>query len=250
MAELSEKEQIEQMRTWWSEYGNYVLGGIALGIAVLVGVTQYRSQMETLQTEASVLYETVIEAVADGKLDDAELAARDIFTNYGSTIYPSQARLAMARLYMDKGRDQDAADALHAAVDDGPDSEVGMIARSRLAKVMLYQDKPQAVIDLLADRPDSAFTARYSESIGDAYVVLGNFADAEAAYLIAMADSSLRPTIDRVLVQMKIDDLPEVLEENESLPEPIDSMVDDAASDKAVEMPGDSPVVDGDGETG
>jgi len=250
VAELSEKEQIEQIRAWWSEYANYVLGGVALGVAILVGVTQYRSHMETQQTAASMLYETVIEAVADGKLDDAEAAADDIYTNYGSTIYPAQTRLAMTRLYMDKGRDQDAANALRAVVDANPDSELGMIARSRLAKVLLYQEKPQELIELLGEQPESAFTARYSESIGDANLALGNFAEAEAAYRKAMADSAANPTVDRVLLQMKIDDLPEVLEENESKPEPVDAPAGDAISDESAPLQDDSPATDGDEEAG
>ena len=221
MAELTEKEQIEQMRAWWNEYGNYVIGGIIVGVAIIVGVNQFRVYDVTKHTEASVLFETVFEAVADGDRDDAEAAAADLYANYPSTEYPSQARLAMARLYMDKGRDYDAANALREIVDSEPDSEFGLIARLRLAKVLLYQDKSQEVVDLLGDREESAFTARYSESLGDAYVALDQPADAQESYLRAMADSATMPTVDRALVQMKLDDLPEV--ESEPVVIPIDA---------------------------
>lgn len=209
--DLSEKEQIEQMRAWWSEYGNYVMGGIVVGIGIMVGIGQYRSHTESVQTEASGIYETVFEAVADGKVEDAEAAAAELFADYGSTVYPAQARLALARLYMDKGRDQDAADALQAVVDEAGDSEVSQVARLRLAKVLIYQNNAQAVVDLLAGVGDSAFAARYSETLGDAHVMLGNIDDARDAYLLAMADNSARPTVDRALVQMKLDDLPNEL---------------------------------------
>ena len=36
--------------------------------------------------------------------------------------------------------------------------------------------------------------------------------DAREAYLRAMADNATNPTVDRVLLQMKVDDLPEVVE--------------------------------------
>ena len=209
MDDLSEKEQIQQMRAWWSEYGSYVVGGIVVGIVLIVGFSQYRSNARTQQTEASILYETLFDAVADGDTNDAEVAAADLYTNYASTVYPSQARLAMARMYMDKGRDQDAADALRAIFDQEPGSELGLIARLRLAKVLLYQDKAGDVVELLSGRTESAFAARYSEALGDAYVSLGMHDDAREAYLLAIADSAAIPTVDRVLVQMKIDDLPE-----------------------------------------
>ena len=35
---LSEKEQIEQIRTWWSTYGGYVIFGIAAGALLLFGI--------------------------------------------------------------------------------------------------------------------------------------------------------------------------------------------------------------------
>lgn len=243
MEDLSEKELIDQMRAWWSEYGNYVLGGIVAGIVLIVGIGQYRSKLQTARIEASVLYETVFEAAADGKADTAETAANDLYNNYASTVYPAQARLAMARLYMDKGRDQDAADALRAVVDADPDSALGLIASLRLAKVLLYQDKAQNVIDLLSGRNESAYVARYSEALGDAYVALGNYSDARDAYAIAMTDNAAMPTVDRALVQMKLDDLPENTEEDVAAGE-AENATADAAADDAPEQP-----VEGAGES-
>jgi len=225
--DLSEKEQIEQMRAWWSEYGNYVVGGIVVGIVLIVGFSQYRSNARTQQTEASTLYETLFEAVADGKSSDAEAVAADLYENYASTVYPSQAKLAMARMYMDKGRDQDAADALREIVDQEPDSELGLIARLRLAKVLQYQDKAQDVVELLSGRTESAFAARYGEALGDAYMSLGMHDDAREAYLLAIADSAALPTVDRALLQMKVDDLPEVA---------IEQAVDAGAGDTTADL--------------
>ena len=36
---LSEKEQIEQIRSWWSTYGGYVILGVAAGALLLFGFT-------------------------------------------------------------------------------------------------------------------------------------------------------------------------------------------------------------------
>jgi len=236
--DISEKEQLEQMRAWWSEYGNYVIGGVVVGIAIMVGVGQYRSYTVQKQTEASGLYETVFEAVADGNLDAAESAAADLFADYGSTVYPAQARLALARLYMDKGRDQDAATALRAVVDAEPDSEMGLVARLRLAKVLIYQNDAAGVVDLLDDVEAGAFTARYSEALGDAYVMLGNYADARDAYLVAMSDNAARPTVDRAMIQMKLDDLPDASAATEAGAQtPVESQ--DAAPTEPAGQPAD-----------
>jgi len=236
------------MRAWWSEYGNYVVGGIVVGVALLLGITQYRSMTRTAQTEASVLYESVFDAVTDGDVNAAEAAANDLYEAYESTPYPAQARLAIARLYMDKGRDQDAADTLRALVDADPESELGLIGRLRLAKVLLYQDKAQGVVELLSGMTATAFTARYSETLGDAYVALGQYADAKDAYLVAMADSATMPTVDRALVQMKVDDLPEIATPESAAGDATDESAEKTVGDAADGVVDDeiTPVNDGD----
>lgn len=253
MEDLSEKEQIDQMRAWWSEYGNYVVGGIVIGIVIMVGINRFGSQTEAMQAEASVLYETVSEAVAEGDVDEAETAVDDLLTNYSSTVYPSQARLAIARLYMDRGRDQDAADALRAVVDYEGKSEIGLVAKLRLAKVLLYQNKPQEVVDLLTDRAVNAYSARFNEALGDAHVMLGNHADAQAAYQAALADSAAAQTVDRTLLQMKIHDLPELAPEPSAEdPEAADAAPEDTAEDTGQVQDADAGASDdvGDEETG
>ena len=49
---LSEKEQIEQMRAWWSEYGNYVLSGVALGAIILFGINYVQTSRQLISSSA------------------------------------------------------------------------------------------------------------------------------------------------------------------------------------------------------
>ncbi len=208
MEELSEKEQLDAMRSWWQENGRYVIGGVMLGVAMLVGWNQWRGGIAETETAASALYEDVMSATGVGNLDAASVAATDLFADYAATIYAAQARLAMARLYMDKGRDQDAADVLRVLVESGGDNEIQLIGRLRLAKVLLYQDKAEEVVDLLQGQGEHAFAARYSEVLGDAYTALGSYAEAEAAYTVALLDDPAVRTVDNALIQLKLNDLP------------------------------------------
>ena len=205
---LSEKEQIEQMRAWWSEYGNYVIGGVVAGALILFGINYYQSSKLNAQLEASALFETLAEHVTAGELDNAESVAAELETGYANTVYASQSRLAMARLYMDKNRDQDAAQELDELLAMSGADEVKAVARLRLARIYLYQDKAQDVVDLLEGQENAAFLGSYSEVLGDAYAALGRVADAEAAYQAALNDEMSSQTIDQGLVQWKILDLP------------------------------------------
>jgi len=205
----SEKEQLEEMRAWWSEYGRYVIAGVVIAIGLLIGFNQHQSNKVAAEMDASVLYETLGGHLADGDLDAAETVADELASNYANTAYAAQSKLAMARLYMDKNRDQDAADVLAELIEMRGNGALRYVGRLRLARILLYQDKPQEVIDLLADQEDNlAFTGLYAEVRGDAYAALGQIAEAGDAYRIALADTS--QTVSRGLVQMKLMDLPEV----------------------------------------
>ena len=227
---LSEKEQIEQMRAWWSDYGNYVIGGVVAGALILFGINYYQNSKLNTQLEASGLFETMAIHVADGELEQAESIADELGTAYANTAYAPQSKLAIARLYMDKNRDQDAADALMEVLAMPGAEQIKHVARLRLAKIYLYQDKPQDAVDLLEGDDNPAFVARYSEVLGDAYAALDRVADAEAAYQVALSDPFSSQSVDRALVQWKILDLPAVepAETEEAAPEATDEPAADA----------------------
>lgn len=237
---LSEKEQIEQMRSWWSEYGGYVIGGLGLGIAMLAGFNYYQNSRLDSQLEASALYETLVRHVGSGSLEEAEVVAGELAADYASTSYSSQAKLAMARLYMDENRDQDAADVLGELLASDGDEAMKHVARARLARIWLYQGKHQEVVDLLEGQESAAFAPTYNEMLGDAYHELGRIEDAEAAYQAVLLDPMSQGTADQQLVQWKALDLPEpgsgeATETDAAALEP--AAEDDANGETAVEEP-------------
>ena len=208
MEDLSEKEQIEVMRSWWSENGTYVVVGLLVGVGAVVGINQWRAaQVRTLEA-ASALFESLADEVAENRLEPAEVVAADMQATYPNTIYADQARLAMARLYMDQGRDQDAASELQALVDVGGDEQMRMVGRLRLAKVLLYQGKHEDVLSLVEGHTETGMGPRFNEVKGDALFALGQYEEAESAYLAVLGSTLASQLVDVDLVRMKINDLP------------------------------------------
>ena len=208
MEDLSEKEQIEAVRNWWSENGNFVIGGVVVGVAIIFGWNSWQANIANTEITASTLFEDVMDSAARGRLDPAVEAGEALFRDYDETAYADQARLALARLYMDSGRDQDAADVLEPLANHAGGDELALVARLRLAKILLYQDKADEVIGLIEGQPESAFSARFNEVLGDAYVAAGRYEEAEAAYITALNDNPVARTVDIQLIQLKINDLP------------------------------------------
>ena len=204
---LSEKEQIDKMRAWWSDYGWYVIGGIVLGAAILFGINYYQSQSVAEEIAASALYDELTEHVTGGNLEAAEATAAELDGEYGNSSYAAQSKLAMARLYMDKNRDQDSAEALNGLLAMDGFEPLKHVARVRLAKILLYQGKPEEVLSLLEGQDNAAFAARYAEERGDAFVALGRYDEARAAYQAALDEA--QPTVDQGLIQLKLMDLPD-----------------------------------------
>jgi len=202
----SEKEQIEEIRAWWSEYGRYVIAGVVIAVGGLVGYNQYQANKIEAQQEASALFESLTVQVDAGDLEKAEQVAEGLENDYANTAYAAQSKLAMARLYMDKNRDQDAVDVLTELVGMRGNREIRLVGRARLARLLLYQDKPEEVIALLENQDAPAFAARYAEALGDAYALLGDVERAAEAYRTALGDTAR--TINTELVAMKLADLP------------------------------------------
>lgn len=230
---LSEKEQLDEMRAWWKENGTYVIAGLVIGIGGILGFNQWKSSQLNTQLGASALYESLLDQVADNRLEPSQTIASDIYSQYPETVYADQARLAMARILMNQGRDEDAAAVLQSLVTDGTHEEIQSVGRLRLAKILLFQNKPEDVLTLLDGSDGSAFASRNNEVIGDAYFELGQYQQAEAAYQAAMADPRVSQMLDTALVQMKINDLPDILSQATDTAEPAVSTPVDAAAESA-----------------
>ena len=213
---MEEKEQIEELRAWWSEYGNYVVGGIVIGALALFGWQYQRSTTAGTEIAASAVYDTLADHVAAGDFEQAERAIAELAAEHPGSTYLTQARIAIARVYMDNNRDEDAANALRAAVAEADSAAMAAVARMRLAKILHYQEKYEEVLALLDGQDNMGFTARFAEARGDALTALERYDEARAAYTLALADNG--QTTDVTFIQLKLLDLPVAVADTDPIP--------------------------------
>lgn len=202
----SEKEQIDEIKQWWKENGNFVVTGIVLGVVVLGGWNYWQRYRETQAQSASAVYEQLLEAMENGNTSAAEELAGRLAGEYGSTPYAAQARLALARVYVASDDAESAAEQLQAVIDEADDPYLDRVARLRLARVRLMQDDADAALAVLGSGSEGEFTALFHEARGDAHALRGNVAEARRAWQAAL-DGTGAALVDRQYVEMKLADL-------------------------------------------
>ncbi len=206
---LSEKEQIQYIRDWWRDNRMYIFIFGFIVIGSVAGTNTWKASAINQQIEASSLYESLAIEISENNLEGGARIAEEIYSEYSESIYADQARLAMAYFYMSQSRDEDAALELRGLIKSSDNNEMMLIANMRLAKILLYQSKYQEVIDLLEGSLGHAFETKFSELIGDAYLGLEDYENAEFAYMNALKNTGSPQVVDAALLQMKINDLPE-----------------------------------------
>src|SRR5262249_6408675 len=126
--------------------------------------------------------------------------------DYSSSPYVDQGKLMAARVYVDSGDLDKAVTELTAVAEHSKDTELALVARLRLARVQIAQNKADAALATLNGLKPGAFEARYHEILGDAYYGKGDKATALKEYLKAKV-GDFGGTTDSQQLDLKISDL-------------------------------------------
>jgi len=204
--DLEEQDQIDELKAWWTRWGNVVTGiVIALCVAV-VAIQGWRWWQAGKLGQASALYAAVSDAARASDPAKAKDAVAQLTDKYAGTSYAPRAALLYARLLWDAG-DKDGARAQYQwIIDRAGDEELKQIARYRLAEALLDAGKGDDALRLLDAKHDDAFDGLYSDLRGDALATAGKRDEARAAYQAALAKLDAK-TPYRSYVQVKLDSL-------------------------------------------
>lgn len=207
MSNYEDDETLDSLRQWWDDNGRYVIGGVVLGVAGLVGWQQWGAWQTRTGEDASRLYTAMSTAAEARRRNEAGELAQTLVDDFGRTPYADQAGLLMARLHMDANDPRAAAASLREVIGRTRDQELRAIAALRLARVLHHDGDLDGALSALEDARGEAFVARAAEIRGDILTARGDAAGARAAYQLAL-DAPDRGMIDRTLVRIKRDDLP------------------------------------------
>ncbi|HKM26932.1 MAG TPA: tetratricopeptide repeat protein [Thiopseudomonas sp.] len=211
MSDYTEEEQIAQIKEWWQRNGKPLLAGAALALVLVFGWKGWQKHQDTQAQTASVLYQQLLDvALVPSEQVDAQQVAKllaELKKVNQSSAYAQYAGLLAAKVAVDNNQLDDASLELNAILAKPANDTLAELARQRLARVLLAQEKAEQALQLLDVKVAPAFAATREELRGDALVVLARPEEAKAAYEQAKQALSSEAAAGNLL--MKLDNLSE-----------------------------------------
>jgi predicted negative regulator of RcsB-dependent stress response len=198
-------EQGEVVKKWLIANGSAIVMGLVIAFGGLFGFKQWQGWQENTKQQASAEFEVMSELLGTDQLDAAMSNYQNLQDEHANSPYASLAALQMARARLEASQPDLAIDLLRFVVDNGHPRALSVVARERLARVLLAQGQADQALALLQGDSDiSGFESRYAEVRGDIYSSQGKTEEAIAAYLEAL--ENLEPGVgDRGMLVLKLE---------------------------------------------
>jgi predicted negative regulator of RcsB-dependent stress response len=206
-------EQGEVVKKWLKENGSAIVMGLVIAFGGLFGFKQWQSWQEGNRQQASMEFEVLNALLAQQQLDAAMANFQNLQDDHAKSPYTSMAALQMARARLETDQPDLAIGLYEYVVENGYPKALSIVARERLARVLLDQGRADEAMQMLDGAGEiPGFEARFAEVRGDIHFSQGRGAEAESAYLEAL--SSLEAGVgDRARLVMKLEsmgaDIPE-----------------------------------------
>jgi predicted negative regulator of RcsB-dependent stress response len=206
MAEIyDDHEQGEAVKKWLLENGSAMIMGLVIAFGGLFGFKQWQNWQENNKQQASAEFEVMSELLTAGQLDEAMTNYQNLQDNFSSSPYASMAALQMARARLEASQEDLAINLYRFIVDNGQPRAITVIARERLARVLLDQGQHAEALEVLMGEADiTGFEARYAEVRGDIHLAMGKTDEAIVAYQEAL-DALESGVGDRGTLVMKLE---------------------------------------------
>ncbi len=200
---LSEREQIESLRSSFKEHAPWAIAGLLIALVGFVGYQQYTGWRTRQSVTAAQKYNAALEALSRADKAGAVKIATELKTDFGRTPYGDLAALAVTRFEVETNDLTDAAKRLEELMNSASDPELKTIARLRLARVQRAAGKPDVALATLAGAAPGTATPAFADVRGDILADKGDKKGALDAWHEAL-EAKMPGMINKDLIDLKI----------------------------------------------
>lgn len=183
-----------------------VITGLVLGILVIVGVRFWYAYQTRQAQGASHFYSQMELALTINDTVLAKTRGQAVLDEYPSTAYAELAALKLAKLAVDAGEMEAAAQYLQEVIATSSETGIVAIAKLRLARVFLQLEKLDEAYKLVSKDGKGSLASAYAEVRGDILARRGDKALARESYRLALAGAADEPQ-RQTFITMKLDEL-------------------------------------------
>ena len=197
-------EQGEVVKKWLRENGSAIVMGLVIAFGGLFGFKQWQGWQENTRQRAATEYQVLDQLLSQGQLDAAMSNFQSLQDDYPDSPYTSMAALKMARARIEVNQPELAVGLYEFVMENGYPKALTVIARERLARVLLDQGRFEDALQTLDGTQEiTGFEARFAEVRGDILHALGRNDEAAAAWQEAL--TALEAGVgDRAMLVLKL----------------------------------------------
>jgi predicted negative regulator of RcsB-dependent stress response len=204
--DLQEQDQIDALRAFWNRWGTLILAVVTVILMAIAGWRGYGWWQQKQSVEASAAHERLRRAVDAREMDIVRQVSGELLEKYPRTVYASMGALLAARAHFEAGDLKAAKAPLQWTIDKASDPDHRLLARLRLAGILLDEQAHEEALKWLEVKEAGAFAGNFADRRGDILLDQGKKAEAKAAYAQALEKLQANSPL-RQVVQIKLDAL-------------------------------------------
>ena len=213
--DLEEQEKIDEIKTWWKQYGNRLIN-LLLAIVLVAAAWQAWNWYQRRQSgEASIIYSVLQQAAQAKDVARINATSGELLEKFPNSSYAPLGALISAKAMLEAG-DAKAAKLQLAWVSTHGKDEVRDLARLRLAAILLDEKAYDEALKSLDGSVSAGFEARFADTRGDVLLAQGKKTEAISAYQAALTrlteqeksandQGGSANSVFREVIQLKID---------------------------------------------
>ena len=211
--DLEEQEQLDQLKHFWKQYGNWITWALILVLGTFAGWNFYQRWQQGQASQAAALYDELERVAKAGDVTKLDRVISDMKEKFPTTTYAQQAALLSAKIYFEAGKIDQASAALTWVAEKSPDEGFQAIARLRLAAVLMESKSYEEAMKLLSGSFAPEFAALVADRRGDIFSLQGKKVESrgeyEKAYRIFGDRSDYRRLVEVKLNALGVNPRPE-----------------------------------------